>query len=109
MSRADNNLGYLLVDREIDVPRGIRLLEKIRSFSPEHPEILDSLGWGYHKAGRPREARRLVRRSLAIDPNGPSVELRREHLRAIEEALARSSRPRSGPKAPGIDPGSPTP
>jgi tetratricopeptide (TPR) repeat protein len=90
---AYNNLGYLLVDREIDVPRGIRLLEKIRSASPRHPEILDSLGWGYHKVGRQREARRLVRRSLAIDPSGPSAELRREHLRAIEEALARSATP----------------
>jgi tetratricopeptide (TPR) repeat protein len=90
---AYNNLGYLLVDREIDVPRGIRLLEEILSSSPRHPEILDSLGWGYHKAGRQREARRLVRRSLAIDPSGPSAELRREHLRAIEEALARRATP----------------
>jgi tetratricopeptide (TPR) repeat protein len=88
---AYNNLGYLLVDREIDVPRGIRLLEKIRGFSPGHAEILDSLGWGYHKAGRQREARRLVRRSLAVEPSGPSAELRREHLRLIEEALAESA------------------
>lgn len=88
---AYNNLGYLLVDREIDVARGIRLLEKIRAESPRNPEILDSLGWGYHKAGRQREARRLVRRSLAIDASGPTAELRREHLRAIEEALAGSA------------------
>jgi tetratricopeptide (TPR) repeat protein len=85
---AYNNLGYLLVDQEIDVPRGIRLLERILSASPRNPEVLDSLGWGYHKAGRHREARRLLRRSLAIDASGRSAELRREHLRQIEEALA---------------------
>jgi len=88
---AYNNLGYLLVDREIDIPRGIRLLESILGASPRNPEILDSLGWGYHKAGRHREARRLLRRSLAIDASGPSAELRREHLRQIEEALAGSA------------------
>ncbi len=91
---AYNNLGYLLVDREIDVPRGIRLLEEVRRANPRDPEILDSLGWGYHKAGRQLKARRLVRRSLAIDPSGPGAELRREHLQAIEAALARSAPPR---------------
>jgi hypothetical protein len=83
-----NNLGFILVDRGLDVSRGIRLLEKAIGYAPGNAEFLDSLGWAYFKAGRLEEARVTLERSLAADGTGPTSPSRREHLAAVERAIA---------------------
>jgi len=85
-----NNLGILLVDRELDVARGIRLLEQAVQSKPRDAEFLDSLGWGYYKAGRLKEARAHLQRSLELDDRSPSAPARRARLRQIEQALGSS-------------------
>lgn len=82
-----NNLGFLLVDHELDVPRGVVLLERAVAERPHDPEMLDSLGWGYYKLGRLEDARAALRRSLELAPGGPTRSVREEHLRVVEEAL----------------------
>jgi len=86
-----NNLGYLLVERGIDPPRGVRLLETAVRVEPDNPHFLDSLGWAYFKTGRAREGRALVARSLEIDESGDSGRARREHLRVIDAELAKQT------------------
>jgi hypothetical protein len=93
VSGALNNLGFMLVDRGIDVARGVRLLERAVATHPDNPHFLDSLGWAYYKAGRLKEAHELVQRSLQIDDSGASGDARRGHLQEIEQALRRVSRP----------------
>jgi len=83
-----NNLGFLLVERGIDVPRGVELLRAAVQISPDNPHFLDSLGWAYFKTGRHREGRELIRRSLELDETGDSGRARRAHLEAIEAELA---------------------
>jgi len=83
-----NNLGFILVERETDLRRGVRLLEQAVELAPRNPEYLDSLGWGYFKAGRLEEARHKLQQSLSIQPRGPSAPARRAHLAEIEKALA---------------------
>jgi Flp pilus assembly protein TadD len=83
-----NNLGFLLVERGIDPPRGVRLLEAAVRLDPDNPHFLDSLGWAYFKTGRVREGQALVARSLEIDESGDSGRARREHLRVIDAELA---------------------
>jgi len=89
--RIYNNVGYLLVELEIDVDRGVRLLEDAFAREPDNPRVLDSLGWAYFKLGRPSEARDLIRRSLEIDDSGKSGATRRRHLEEVERALAAST------------------
>jgi len=91
----DNNLGFLLVDRGIDVERGVRLLERAAAASPEDPEVLDSLGWGYFRQGRLERARQVLRRALerSQQPAGAT----RSHLEAVEAALRHRAAVRSGP------------
>ena len=86
---AHNNLGFLLVDREIDVLRGIALLEQARQKTPRDVAVLDSLAWGYHKTGRHRKARLLLLEAYSIPTSPAQAENRRVHLEAVEEALAR--------------------
>jgi Tfp pilus assembly protein PilF len=82
-----NNLGFLLVDREIDVKRGVALLQKAVEQRPNDADFLDSLGWGYYKLGRLEEARQLLERSLELNDWSPSTADRRAHLETIEQAL----------------------
>lgn len=86
---AYNNLGYLLIDRDIDVDEGVALLQKAVAMAGPQAEYLDSLAWGYFKQGRLEEARELLRQSLRQVPYGPTAEGRRAHLREVEAALAR--------------------
>jgi Flp pilus assembly protein TadD len=103
MGKADkrvfNNLGFLLVDMNIDVQKGIYYLEEIAKKHPRNPSILDSLGWGYYKVGRLREAHDLIRRSLELDDSGESGRDRRKHLREVERAL-KAEGPREEPPKP---------
>jgi hypothetical protein len=103
MGKADkrvfNNLGFLLVDMNIDVKKGIYYLEEIAKKHPRNPSILDSLGWGYYKVGRLREAHDLIRRSLELDDSGESGRDRRKHLREVERAL-KAEGPREEPPKP---------
>lgn len=97
-----NNLGFLLIDHEIDIDRGVELLEKAVELRPKNYEFLDSLGWGYFKQGRLEEARDTLRRSLSLNDQSPSTESRRAHLRTVEEALLeRRGRERATRDAPG--------
>jgi hypothetical protein len=102
---AYNNLGFLLVDREIDVLRGIALLEQARQMMPRDVAILDSLAWGYHKAGHPRKAHRLLIEAFSIPASPAQAENRRVHLEAVEAVLARRAKP-SHQKLP--EPGPPS-
>ena len=86
-----NNLGFLLVEEDLDVVRGVSLLEKAVAAKPGHPDFLDSLAWGYYKLGRHREAHDLLVRSLEINDWSPSTQSRRLHLRTVEQALLRRS------------------
>lgn len=44
-----NFLGYVLIDYEIDVARGVELVQKALEYEPKTLEYLDSLAWGYYK------------------------------------------------------------
>lgn len=86
-----NNLGFALVDREIDVPRGVSLLERAVEKYPDQPEALDSLGWGYFKLGRLEDARAKIRRSLEIDSWSDTTADRRKRLEQVDAAIRRAN------------------
>jgi tetratricopeptide (TPR) repeat protein len=86
---ARNNLGYLLVDREIDVRRGIGLLEQARQATPRDVALLDSLAWGYHKAGRHGKARGILLQAHSMPASPLEAKDLREHLEDVEDAMAR--------------------
>ncbi len=78
-----NYLGYLLIDHDMDVQRGIELVKKALSKEPDSGYYLDSLAWGYYKQGKCKEALKIMKR-VYFDMNlkDPEVEL---HLKKIEQ------------------------
>jgi tetratricopeptide (TPR) repeat protein len=75
-----NGLGYVLVDTDIDIIRGLRCCKKAVDLKPQNPAYLDSLGWAYYKNGEFLEARTWLRRALDA---APSQNLIKEHFKTI--------------------------
>ncbi len=57
-----NYLGYLLIDHDIDIARGMKLVEKALKIDPDSPFYLDSLAWGYYKLGRCDKALNIMKK-----------------------------------------------
>ena len=89
-----NNLGYLLVDKEIDIDGGVELLEEAVHMMPDNAEFRDSLAWGYYKQRRYADARAEMEKAIRMDDSGKPHPERKEKLRKILAAqqaeLARS-------------------
>ena len=45
----ENYYGYLLIDHDLDIDKGIALVKKALKHTPDSPFYLDSLAWGYYK------------------------------------------------------------
>jgi len=81
---AMNNLGYILIDRDIDVKRGLSLVEKALTYVPEEYSYLDSKAWGLYKTGKYEEALQIFEK---LEAGGMKVNELWEHLAAVCEAL----------------------
>ena len=75
-----NGLGYILVDTETDLLRGLRCCRKAVDLRPQSAAYLDSLGWAYFKNGELLEARTWLRRALDAAPDEQTI---KEHFRTV--------------------------
>jgi tetratricopeptide (TPR) repeat protein len=75
-----NCLGYILVDTNVDIHRGLRYCRKAVDQKPQNPAYLDSLGWAYYKSGETQEARVWLRRALEAAPQEQEI---KKHMRAV--------------------------
>lgn len=55
-----NYYGYLLIDHDIDIKKGINLVQAALLKEPNSVFYLDSLAWGYYKEGRCKEAKEIM-------------------------------------------------
>ncbi len=56
-----NYYGYLLIDHDIDVAKGITLVQKALAIEPNSPFYLDSLAWGLYKQGKCEQASEIMK------------------------------------------------
>ncbi|MDR3160763.1 MAG: tetratricopeptide repeat protein [Spirochaetaceae bacterium] len=75
-----NCLGYILVDTNADISRGLRYCRKAVDRKPQNPAYLDSLGWAYFKNGETQEARVWLRRALEAAPHEQEI---KKHMRTV--------------------------
>jgi tetratricopeptide (TPR) repeat protein len=81
---AMNGIGYILVDTDRDVMRGLRLCRKAVDKRPQNAAYLDSLGWAYYKSGNSPEARVWLRRALDLAPGQEEI---RKHMKIVVEDM----------------------
>ncbi|GLH68547.1 hypothetical protein GETHPA_00800 [Geothrix rubra] len=72
-----NNLGYLLLEQDRDLPEAASLIEASAKATPDNGNVVDSLGWAQFKLGRVAEAEATLRRATSLSPFSPEV---RKHL-----------------------------
>lgn len=56
-----NYYGYLLIDHDINVTKGVALVQEALKIEPNSPYYLDSLAWGYYKLGKCSEAFEIMK------------------------------------------------
>jgi tetratricopeptide (TPR) repeat protein len=75
-----NGLGFILVDTDMDIYRGLRYCKRAVDMRPQNGAYLDSLGWAYYKNGEIPEARTWLRRALEASPQQKEI---KEHIRVV--------------------------
>ncbi|MBU1668326.1 hypothetical protein KKC13_07880 [bacterium] len=76
-----NYYGYTLIDKDINVARGIEIIKKALLQDPDNTYYLDSLAWGHYKSGNCKEAYSIMKK--VIDIEGLEEEELIEHWNAI--------------------------
>ncbi|MBN2782552.1 MAG: hypothetical protein JXQ66_04870 [Campylobacterales bacterium] len=90
VAREDNALylnyyGYLLIDHNIDVKKGIKLIKKALEVYPESSFYLDSLAWGYYKLGECKKAKSIMDKVSALK-GGDEAEIV-SHIKEIDRCI----------------------
>ena len=80
-----NYLGYLLIDHEIDVKKGMEYVKEALKQKPDSAFYLDSLAWGYYKLGKCREAKKIFNRVVKLE-GGDDLEVIR-HIKKVNRCL----------------------
>ncbi len=80
-----NYLGYVLIDHDIDVKKGIRYIKKVLLVKPNSSFYLDSLAWGYYKLGECKKAKKILDRVVTLE-GGDDPEVKK-HVRVVEKCL----------------------
>ncbi len=78
-----NYYGYTLIDKEVDVKKGIDVIENALIQQPDNIYYLDSLAWGYYKQRKCDKAYKLMKR--VVDEEGLEEAEIIEHWDAIRQ------------------------
>ena len=78
-----NYYGYTLIDKEIDIKKGMKIIENALKQQPNNTYYLDSLAWGHYKEHECTQAYKLMKR--VVDEEGLEEDEIIEHWRAIKQ------------------------
>ena len=77
-----NYYGYTLIDKDIDVKKGLEIITKALEQEPENTYFLDSLAWGEYKLGNCSAAYKTMKKVVKIE--GLEEKEISEHWNAID-------------------------
>jgi len=78
-----NYYGYTLIDKEVDVKKGMQVIQDALIQQPDNTYYLDSLAWGYYKKHECGKAYELMKR--VVDEEGLEEPEIIEHWHAIKQ------------------------
>ncbi|MBZ7955349.1 ATP-dependent nuclease subunit B [Campylobacter molothri] len=81
-----NYYGYLLIDYNLDVKKGIKFVELALKKDPQNLYYLDSLAWGYYKLGDCSKAWEILQKTFKNKDFSNSKESK-AHIKAIKKCL----------------------
>jgi tetratricopeptide (TPR) repeat protein len=80
----ENYLGYLLIEYDIDIDKGVEYVKKALKKDPTSPFYLDSLAWGQYKQKKYKEAYESVRQAYEDAKDDPTV---KQHYELIQKSV----------------------
>ncbi|MDF1882774.1 hypothetical protein JHD49_02355 [Sulfurimonas sp. SAG-AH-194-C21] len=80
-----NYLGYILIDHEVDVKKGMMYIEQVLALQPKSAFYLDSKAWGYYKLGECQKADKLIKEVAQME-GGDDPEVK-AHIKKIDRCL----------------------
>ena len=80
-----NYYGYLLIDFDIDIDKGLTLVKEALKTAPNNIAYLDSLAWGYYKLQRCEEAYKVM--SKVVVAAGVSDKEIKKHWEKIKKCV----------------------
>ena len=83
-----NSLGYELIDKEIDIAKGLELVQKANQLAPQKAYITDSVAWGYYKSGQYEKAVRFAETAVRQAHDSAVINM---HLGDIYQKLNRKN------------------
>lgn len=81
-----NFLGYLLIDHDVDVKKGLLLVKKALEKDPDNMAYIDSLAWGQYKLGKCKKAYKNMKK--VVDNVGLNDDEIILHWKKIKECYA---------------------
>jgi len=78
-----NYYGYTLIDKDIDIPKGVEIIIEALKEQPDNSYYLDSLAWGYYKLHECKKA--YIEMKKVVEVEGLKEEDIAQHWRAIQE------------------------
>jgi len=78
-----NYYGYTLIDKEVDIKKGMQVIQDALIQQPDNTYYLDSLAWGYYKKRNCDKAYELMKR--VVDEEGLKEPEIIEHWNAIKQ------------------------
>ena len=82
-----NYLGYILIDHDIDIKKGMKYIKETLKIEPDSAYYLDSLAWGYYKLGNCKKAKKIINR-VANMKGGDNPEVVK-HIKIINKCKKR--------------------
>jgi len=80
-----NYYGYTLIDKKIDIDRGIEILEKALKQQPKNSYYLDSIAWGYFHKRECQKAYKIMKQ--VVEQEGLSEPEIQEHWDKIQGCI----------------------
>ena len=81
----ENYLGYVLIDHEIDIARGMKHIKNVLAVKPDSAYYLDSLAWGYYKLHQCSKAKTIMDRVVTLE-GGDDPEVMK-HVQSINGCM----------------------
>ncbi len=77
-----NYYGYILIDHDVDVKKGMKYVQKALELQPETSYYLDSMAWGHYKLGECKKALKIIQKVRTLDGgDDPEVILHHEKIK----------------------------
>ncbi|MEA3455807.1 MAG: hypothetical protein U9R26_04820 [Campylobacterota bacterium] len=78
-----NYYGYTLIDKEIDIDKGMEIISKALEQQPDNSFYLDSLAWGHFKKGECMKAYKIMKK--VVEQEGLEEPEIKEHWEKIQK------------------------